>query len=73
MAGTRIADQIDLILYDEEIGGKAYIRGNIETIIKRHKEDPDNYLIKILARAACENIREFNAEIKRLNRMINEG
>jgi hypothetical protein len=60
-------------LYDEEIGGKAYIRDNIKTIIERYKEDPNNFLIKISARAACENIREFNAEVARLNRMINEG
>jgi hypothetical protein len=78
LSGTPIARQIDRVMNSPQ--GKFAVRENIERIIKMHKarkrrEGHDQYAldIAIAADEACRDIGALNAELERLNRMVNGG
>jgi hypothetical protein len=83
LAGTAIARQIDAILHSDH-SGKMNIRHEIdlllstrEDLVSEHyrewdgKDDAWKTLADDAARI-CNMIRVFNAEVERLNRMVNE-
>jgi hypothetical protein len=72
LSGTKIAEQIDKIVHDS-IWGKTMTRLMIEDVLqaRAHGDDPAN--IRNLADHLCRNIKTFNAEVQRLNRMVNES
>ena len=66
LAGSKVADQIDRILFDNSFG-KNTIRSEIHEIISEAmKAEPDK------AQHVCNDIRTLNAELERLNRMVDD-
>lgn len=64
LAGSKVANQVDLILHDFNYG-KSMIRSEIQIIIEfgmRGEKDR--------ARRACNAIKALNGELERLHRMV---
>jgi hypothetical protein len=64
LAGSKVANQVDLILHDFNYG-KSMIRSEIEIIIEfGERVERDR------ARRVCNTIKTLNSELERLHRMV---